>query len=186
MQSVVTGQAPITLERKITSGEKQIKTDDITHNNWNRSYCITQTKKKNGEIIVRMYQDTYHTLNESQQKATPRTQHGTHKKKTGWIKRCPNRNRKTVYQALQCSISMHILRGRRCCVWRRGMGQRSIFIVFEFNSTRHPSVRARVHYSYELSVWYFLIHGVLVYWWSHVVTCCILSCLLYTSPSPRD
>ena len=28
MQSVVTGQAPITLERKITSGGKQIKEDN--------------------------------------------------------------------------------------------------------------------------------------------------------------
>ena len=33
MQSVVKGQAPITLERKITSGGKQIKTQDNTHNN---------------------------------------------------------------------------------------------------------------------------------------------------------
>ena len=32
MQSVVTGQAQ-TLERKITSGGKQIETEDITHNN---------------------------------------------------------------------------------------------------------------------------------------------------------
>ena len=33
-------------------------------------------------------------LNESQQKPKPRRQHSTHKKKTGWNKRCPNRNRK--------------------------------------------------------------------------------------------
>ena len=33
MQSVVTGQAPITLECKIISGGKQIKTEDNTHNN---------------------------------------------------------------------------------------------------------------------------------------------------------
>ena len=33
MQPVVTGQAPITLERKVTSREKQIKTEDITHYN---------------------------------------------------------------------------------------------------------------------------------------------------------
>ena len=35
MQSVVTGQAPITLKRKIkiTSGGKQIKTEDNTHSN---------------------------------------------------------------------------------------------------------------------------------------------------------
>ena len=32
MQSVVTGQAPINLERKIISGGKQIKTKDNTHN----------------------------------------------------------------------------------------------------------------------------------------------------------
>ena len=30
MQSVVTGQAPITLEREITSGGKQIKTEGNT------------------------------------------------------------------------------------------------------------------------------------------------------------
>ena len=35
MQSVVTGQAPITLERKRTSGGKQTKTEDNTHNNCN-------------------------------------------------------------------------------------------------------------------------------------------------------
>ena len=33
MQSVVTGQAPITLERQIIAGGKQIKTKDNTHNN---------------------------------------------------------------------------------------------------------------------------------------------------------
>ena len=32
MQSVVTAQAPVTLERKIKSG-RQIKTEDNTHNN---------------------------------------------------------------------------------------------------------------------------------------------------------
>ena len=32
MQSVVTGQAPITLERKIASAGKQVKTEDNTHN----------------------------------------------------------------------------------------------------------------------------------------------------------
>ena len=33
MKFVVTGQAPITLERKITSGGKQMKKEDYTHNN---------------------------------------------------------------------------------------------------------------------------------------------------------
>ena len=33
MQSVVTGQAAINLERKITSGGKQIKTEANAHNN---------------------------------------------------------------------------------------------------------------------------------------------------------
>ena len=33
-------------------------------------------------------------LNESQQKPKPKRQHSTHKKKTGWNKRFPNRNRK--------------------------------------------------------------------------------------------
>ena len=37
MPSVVTGQAPITLERKITSGGKT-KTEDNTRNDWNKSY----------------------------------------------------------------------------------------------------------------------------------------------------
>ena len=39
MQSVVTGQAPTNLERKITSGGKQIKTED---NTW---YTITETNR---------------------------------------------------------------------------------------------------------------------------------------------
>ena len=51
MQSVVTGQAPITLERKITSGGKQKKTEDDTQNNWNKSYA----SDKKGEIIERTY-----------------------------------------------------------------------------------------------------------------------------------
>ena len=40
MQCVVTGQAPtpISLEWKITSGRKQVKTEDNKHNNWNKSY----------------------------------------------------------------------------------------------------------------------------------------------------
>ena len=33
MQSVVTGKAPMSLEQKITSEGKQIKTEDNTHNN---------------------------------------------------------------------------------------------------------------------------------------------------------
>ena len=40
MQSVVTGQAPTTLEGKITSGGKQKKTEDNTHNNRNKSYLV--------------------------------------------------------------------------------------------------------------------------------------------------
>ena len=44
MQSVVAEQAPITLERKITSGGKQIKTEDNTHN-WNKSYTSDKNKK---------------------------------------------------------------------------------------------------------------------------------------------
>ena len=45
MQSVVTGHAPITLEHKITSGGKQMKKEDNTHNNCNKRY--TSDKKKN-------------------------------------------------------------------------------------------------------------------------------------------
>ena len=52
---MVTGQA---LERKITSGGKQIKTEDNTrtHNNWNRSYSSDKIK---GEISVRTYHARY-------------------------------------------------------------------------------------------------------------------------------
>ena len=35
----------------------------------------SQTKKLKGEMSVRTYQDTYHMLNESQQKPKPRRQH---------------------------------------------------------------------------------------------------------------
>ena len=44
MQSVVTGQAPITLERKITSGGKQIKSED--NNTMTETNRIPQTKIK--------------------------------------------------------------------------------------------------------------------------------------------
>ena len=55
MQSVVTGQAPITLERKITSGGKQIKTEDNTHNNWNKSY----TPDKKDTVAVAKTSDSW-------------------------------------------------------------------------------------------------------------------------------
>ena len=74
MQSGVTGQAPITLERKITSGGKQLKTKDNTHNSCNKSY--TSDKNKKGEIRVRIKIHIYHMLNELQQKPKPRRQHG--------------------------------------------------------------------------------------------------------------
>ena len=45
MQSVVTGQAPITLERKITSGGKQVKAEDS--NTITETNRIPQTKIKN-------------------------------------------------------------------------------------------------------------------------------------------
>ena len=60
MQSVVTGQAPITLERKITSGGKQIKTEDNTHNNWNKSYTSDKNKKKVRSVYVSRYIPGYH------------------------------------------------------------------------------------------------------------------------------
>ena len=44
MQSVVTGQAPITLERKVTSGGKQVKTEENTHNE-KIVYLTTKNKK---------------------------------------------------------------------------------------------------------------------------------------------
>ena len=45
MQSVVTGQVPITLEGKITSGGTQLKTGGIKHNNSNKSYTLAKIKK---------------------------------------------------------------------------------------------------------------------------------------------
>ena len=76
--SVVTGQAPITLERKITSEGKQIlrkKQKIVTQYETNRT--LDWTKKVRSAYV---HQDTYHRLNESQQKPKPRRQHSTHKK----------------------------------------------------------------------------------------------------------
>ena len=83
MQSVVTGQAPITaVERKITSGGKHIK-QKIIHTMTETNRMRTSDKNKKGEISVRTYQThtRYNMLNESQQKPKPRRQHDTHKKK---------------------------------------------------------------------------------------------------------
>ena len=114
MQSAVTGQAPITLERKTTSGGKRIKTEDNTHN-WNKCtrYTVPQTKIKRWDqrayikIHIR-YILVHHAsmLNESQQKPKPRRQHSTYKKKTGWNKLCPNRNRKREGRE-ETKISQH-------------------------------------------------------------------------------
>ena len=41
------------------------------------------SQKKKDESSVRTYRDTYHMLNESQQKLKPRRQRSTHKKKIG-------------------------------------------------------------------------------------------------------
>ena len=106
MQSVVTGQAPITLDRKITSGGKQIKTEHNTHNSWNKSHISGNNKRV---TYVRTYQDTCHMLNESQQKPKPRRQHSTHKKKTGWSKRCPNRNRKREGRGEKIKITTYLV-----------------------------------------------------------------------------
>ena len=99
MQSVVTGQAPITLERKITSGGKQIKTEDNTHNNWKNRIPQRKIKMWDQRTYVSRYIDiiyfeVYHMLNEPQQKPKPKRQHSTQTKKTGWNEWCPNRNRK--------------------------------------------------------------------------------------------
>ena len=45
MQSVVTGQAPITLEGKTTSGGKQMKTEDSTHNRVSKKRNENRTEK---------------------------------------------------------------------------------------------------------------------------------------------
>ena len=57
MQTVVTGQAPITLEWKITSGGKQKKTED-THNHWNKSHT-SDKKNKRGRSYTRMWYISY-------------------------------------------------------------------------------------------------------------------------------
>ena len=91
-QSVVTGQAPITLEQKIISGGKQIKTEDNTHNNWNKSYTSDKNKKVRSALV--RIKDTCVMLNESQQKPKPRRQHSAHHKRQDETSDCPNRNRK--------------------------------------------------------------------------------------------
>ena len=78
---------------------RKTKTDDNAHNNWNKWYTSDERRRWDQRTYIHMYiyiyQDTCHTSmpNESQQKPKPRRQHSTHKKKTGWNKRCPNRNR---------------------------------------------------------------------------------------------
>ena len=54
MQSVVTGDAPITLDWKITSGGKPIKTEDNTRSNWNKSYASDNKNKevRSYEILI--------------------------------------------------------------------------------------------------------------------------------------
>ena len=71
MQSVVTGQALRTLERKITSGGKQVKTEDNTHNNRNKSYPSDKNiKVRSAYVRINTHIDTYiyhmSMLNESQ------------------------------------------------------------------------------------------------------------------------
>ena len=60
--SVVTGQAPITLEHNSISEGKTNKNGDNAHNNWNKSY--TSDEKKKGEISVHVIRtkirSTYH------------------------------------------------------------------------------------------------------------------------------
>ena len=69
--------APCAISRMITVPQTKIQ-------RWDQ---LTYVSK----YILRVY--TYHMLNESQQKPKPRRQHSTQNKKTGWNKRCPNRNR---------------------------------------------------------------------------------------------
>ena len=53
MQSVVTGQAPTTLvERKITSGGKQVKTVDKKHTITETNHIHTSEKKKVASAYV--------------------------------------------------------------------------------------------------------------------------------------
>ena len=83
MQSVVTGQAPIALERKKTSGGKTSEKRKIIPTiNWNKSYTSEKKVERRDRRTIRTYQDAYHMLNESQQKPKPRRQHSSDKKKT--------------------------------------------------------------------------------------------------------
>ena len=88
MQSVVTGQAPITLERKITSGGKQINTEDDTHNNWNKSYTSDKNKKVISAYVCIICETSRSRYRNQGDSIVPTT------KRQVENKRCPNRNRK--------------------------------------------------------------------------------------------
>ena len=59
MQSLVTGQAPINLERKITPGGKQTKPEDNAQDNWNKSYTSDENIEVRSAYIC-TYQDAYY------------------------------------------------------------------------------------------------------------------------------
>ena len=77
MQPVVTGQAPMTLERKVTSGGKANKKRKIIHTRTETNRIRTSNKKKVRSAYVRIMIHIYiwYMLNESQQKPKPRRQH---------------------------------------------------------------------------------------------------------------
>ena len=79
---------------KTTSGGKQNKKQKIIHTT--ETHRIPQTKyEKVRSAYVRIKIHIIRSmLNEWRQKPKPRRQHSTHKKRTGWNKRCRNRNRK--------------------------------------------------------------------------------------------
>ena len=75
MLSVVTGQAPTTLERKTTSGEKQYKKKTIYTQELKQIVYLRKKKEKARSATVHTYQDTYRMLNESKQEPKPRRRH---------------------------------------------------------------------------------------------------------------
>ena len=79
MQSVVTRQAPITLERKINQRENKHKQQIVR--TLSETDRIPRTKKKVRSTYVRIRIHMYHMLNKSRRKGRPRRQHRTHKKK---------------------------------------------------------------------------------------------------------
>ena len=61
------------------------------HSNWNKSYTSDENQEaRSAYVRIKIHNVIWHhMLDESQQKAKPRRQHSTHKKKTGWKQTMP-------------------------------------------------------------------------------------------------